>query len=92
MSVSQPQQSRRDHVLFKEIIKADGRNMQPVGSVSIKEAIMLIKVRDMIQFQELIKEHREKGYNLITLGKKLAELEKDNQKVVITIKRKENKA
>ena len=53
---------------------------------------MLIKVRDMIQFQELIKEHREKGYNLITLGKKLAELEKDNQKVVIAIKRKEKDA
>lgn len=53
---------------------------------------MLIKVRDMLQFQELIKEHREKGYNLITLGSKLAELEKDNKKVVITIKRKERKA
>ena len=53
---------------------------------------MLIKVRDMIQFQELIKEHREKGYNLITYGKKLAELEKDNKKVVITIKRKEKDA
>lgn len=53
---------------------------------------MLIKVRDMIQFQELIREHRKQGYNLITLGKKLAELEKDNQKVVIAIKRKEKDA
>lgn len=65
--------------------------MQPVGSVSIKEAIMLIKVRNISQFNELITDHRKQGYNLITLGKKLAELEKDGKKVVIAIIRKENK-
>ena len=53
---------------------------------------MLIKVRDMMQFQELIREHRKQGYNIITLGTKLAELEKDNKIVVITIKRKEKDA
>lgn len=53
---------------------------------------MLIKVRNISQFNELITDHRKQGYNLITLGKKLAELEKGGKKVVIAIIRKENKA
>ena len=53
---------------------------------------MLIKVKNVSQFNELIKDHRDKGYNLISLGKKLAEMEKDNQKVVIAIVRKGEQA
>lgn len=48
---------------------------------------MLIKVKNSVQFNELIKEHRRQGYNLITLGNKLAELEKGDNKVIIVIKK-----
>ena len=35
------------------------------------------------EFEAKIREYRTKGYNLITLGKKTAELENDNEIVVI---------
>ena len=37
------------------------------------------------QFNKLIKEYRENGFFLITLGNKLAELEKGNEMVVIEL-------
>ncbi len=44
---------------------------------------MTIKVRGKKQFENTIKEYRAKGYNIITFGNKLAELEKDNEIIVI---------
>jgi hypothetical protein len=43
-----------------------------------------MKVKNREQFIRVIKAYRAKGYNIITLGKRLAELEKDNE--IITIK------
>lgn len=43
-----------------------------------------MKVKNREQFIRVIKAYRTKGYNIITLGKRFAELEKDNE--IITIK------
>ena len=42
-------------------------------------------VKNRKEFESMIKEYRNKGYMLITLGKKFAELENDNEMVVIEI-------
>lgn len=42
-----------------------------------------IKIRTKKELTEKIREYRNDGYNLITLGKMFAELEKDGEIVVI---------
>lgn len=42
-----------------------------------------IKANNKKHFEELIKAYRAQGFNLITLGKKLAELENGNQIIII---------
>lgn len=42
-----------------------------------------ITVNNKRQLNKLVKEYRNKGYFLITLGHTLAELEKENELVVI---------
>jgi hypothetical protein len=42
-----------------------------------------IKVRGKKKFESTIKEYRAKGYNIITFGYELVELEKDDEIVVI---------
>ena len=44
---------------------------------------MTIKVKGKKQFENTIKEYRANGYNIITFGCKLAELEKGDEIVVI---------
>ena len=46
---------------------------------------MKITVRTKREFENKIKEYRNKGYNLITLGNRIAELENENE--IITIER-----
>ena len=42
-----------------------------------------IKTNSKKEFEATIKKYRENGYNLITLGNKIAEVEKNNKVVVI---------
>ena len=42
-----------------------------------------IKVENKRQLNKMVKEYRNKGYFLITYGYTLAELEKDNELIVI---------
>ena len=46
---------------------------------------MTITTKSKKEYEATIKEYRANGYNLITLGNKIAEVEKDNK--VITIAR-----
>lgn len=45
---------------------------------------MTVKAKNKKHFSELIKEYRNKGYNLITYSEKLAELENENEVITIT--------
>ena len=47
---------------------------------------MSITVKNKGEFENTIREYRENGYMLITLWKKFAELENENEIVVIEIK------
>jgi hypothetical protein len=42
-----------------------------------------LKVKNKKEFTNIIKKYRDDGYMLITYGKKLAELEKDNEIIII---------
>ena len=44
---------------------------------------MTIKVRTKKEFEEIVREYRGKGYNIITFGKMYAEMEKENEIVTI---------
>jgi hypothetical protein len=46
---------------------------------------MTIKVRTKKEFEEKVREYREKGYNIITFWKMYAEMEKGNE--IITIEK-----
>lgn len=45
---------------------------------------MTIRTNSKKTFEETIKAYRAKGYNIITLGRKMAEMEKDNEVIIIT--------
>lgn len=47
---------------------------------------MTIKAKNKKQLQELVKEYRAQGYNIITFGYTLCELEKGEHIVVIEVK------
>ena len=44
---------------------------------------MKIKAKNKKEFEAKVKEYRANGYNIITLGRLFAELEKDNKKIII---------
>ena len=44
---------------------------------------MKITVKTKKEFESKIKEYRNNGFNLITLGKRIAELERNNEIIVI---------
>ena len=47
------------------------------------ENTMKIKVKNKKQFDETVKEYRNKGYMIVTFWKNFAELEKNNEIVII---------
>lgn len=48
---------------------------------------MTVTVRTKKELEATIKDYRNKGYMLITLGKKMAELENDSEMIVVEVKK-----
>ena len=48
---------------------------------------MKITAKNKKQFNEMIHSYREQGFNIVTFGKKLAELEREDEFVIIEISR-----
>jgi uncharacterized protein involved in tolerance to divalent cations len=59
------------------------RHKEQIKQTEENKMTIKIRVRGKKKFESTIKEYRAKGYNIITFGYELVELEKDDEIVVI---------